>query len=219
MAPARRIGAENSETRALLLDAAQQLMCEEGYAAVTSRRLAGRAGLKPQLVHYYFRTMDDLFLALFQRVADAFLRRQEMPLDSRRPLKAIWDISNTAADAVLYIEFMALANHRKALRAAIAEFGDSYRRRQAERIGAILTANGVDIGTWEPIMLATLMETVSRCLGFEALLGMTVGRDETLATVHRTIDRLEGAPVQERKPRKAIGRRATELPSKRRAMR
>ena len=55
----RRIGSEDSKTRSALLDAAQALMLEEGYAAVTSRRVAARADLKPQLVHYYFRTMDE----------------------------------------------------------------------------------------------------------------------------------------------------------------
>ena len=44
--------------------------CEEGYAAVTSRRVADAAGLKPQLVHYYFRTMEDLFLEVFRRRAE-----------------------------------------------------------------------------------------------------------------------------------------------------
>ena len=50
-------------------------MLEEGYAAVTSRRVAAQAGLKPQLVHYYFRTMDDLFLAAYRRRADQGLER------------------------------------------------------------------------------------------------------------------------------------------------
>ena len=34
----RRFGLENSQSRATLLDAAEQLMREEGYAAVTSDR-------------------------------------------------------------------------------------------------------------------------------------------------------------------------------------
>ncbi len=34
-------------TRSLLLDAAEALMIEEGYVAVTSRRVAEQAGLKP----------------------------------------------------------------------------------------------------------------------------------------------------------------------------
>ena len=60
----------DSKTRAQLVDAAEQLLFEEGYAAVTSRRVGAKAGLKPQLVHYYFRTMDDLFVEIFRRRAD-----------------------------------------------------------------------------------------------------------------------------------------------------
>ncbi len=74
MPSGRRIGAPDAKNRGVLLDAAEQLMLEEGYAAVTSRRLADRAGLKPQLVHYYFRTMDDLFLAVFRRRAEQGLK-------------------------------------------------------------------------------------------------------------------------------------------------
>ena len=69
MASARRIGAPDAKNRVVLLDAAEQLLLEEGYAAVTSRRVAERAGLKPQLVHYYFRAMDDMFIEVFRRRA------------------------------------------------------------------------------------------------------------------------------------------------------
>src|SRR5437763_9767850 len=86
MASARRIGAPDAKNRGVLLDAAEQLMLEEGYAAVTSRRLAEKAALKPQLVHYYFRTMDDLFLAAFRRRAEQGLEVQARALQSRQPL-------------------------------------------------------------------------------------------------------------------------------------
>ena len=67
---ARRIGAENSVTRALILEAAEALIRDQGYAAVSTRKVAAKAGLKPSLVHYYFPTTDDLFLAVFRRGAD-----------------------------------------------------------------------------------------------------------------------------------------------------
>ena len=38
-------------------------MIDEGYAAVSTRRVAAKAGLTPPLVHYYFPTTDDLLLA------------------------------------------------------------------------------------------------------------------------------------------------------------
>ena len=45
MASPRRIGAPDAKNRTVLLDAAESLMLEEGYAAVTSRRVAAQAGL------------------------------------------------------------------------------------------------------------------------------------------------------------------------------
>ncbi len=73
----RRLGTETSETRATLLDATEQLMLDSGYAAVSSRRVAAVAGVRPALVHYYFRTMDDLFLAAFQRRAEQAFADQQ----------------------------------------------------------------------------------------------------------------------------------------------
>ena len=93
MATTRRLGAEDSSTRLALLDAARALLLEEGYAAVTSRKVAARAGLKPQLVHYYFRTMDDLFLAAFRRRAEQALAHQQRALRSPQPLWSLWEVS------------------------------------------------------------------------------------------------------------------------------
>jgi AcrR family transcriptional regulator len=101
----RRIGAEDSATRRMLLDAATRLMIEEGYAAVTSRKVAARAGLKPALVHYYFRTMDDLFVALVRRGARQNLARYAGALASPRPLRALWKLSSDPAGVTLTTEF------------------------------------------------------------------------------------------------------------------
>ena len=95
MASDRRIGGPDAKNRGVLLDAAEQLMLEDGYAAVTSRRVAERAGLKPQLVHYYFRTMDELFLEVFRRRAKQGLDAQAQALESAQPLWALWDSAPT----------------------------------------------------------------------------------------------------------------------------
>ena len=49
----RRFGPENSATRTLLLDATERLMLEEGYAAVTTRRVAKEVGLTPELAELF----------------------------------------------------------------------------------------------------------------------------------------------------------------------
>src|SRR5689334_23494975 len=89
----RRVGAPDSKTRAQLLDAAEQLLLDEGYAAVTSRRVAAKAGLKPQLVHYYFRTMDDLYVEVFRRRAEANLARLERAIAADGSLHSLWRIN------------------------------------------------------------------------------------------------------------------------------
>ena len=87
----RRRPHDDSATRTALLDAAEALMLEEGYAAVSSRRIASKAGL-PNAIHYYFETMDDLFIELFRRGAARSLARQEEVLASPQPLWAFWDL-------------------------------------------------------------------------------------------------------------------------------
>ena len=82
-------------------------MLEEGYAAVTSRRIASRAGV-PNAIHYYFDTMDNLFIELFRRGATRSLARQEAVLASPQPLWAFWDLLMDRSNGDLNTEFIAL---------------------------------------------------------------------------------------------------------------
>src|SRR5918912_3213202 len=69
----RRPGAP--DTRATILDAARALFAERGFAGTTIRGVASAAGVDAALVHHYFGTKDDLFLAAM-----------ELPVDPRRVL-------------------------------------------------------------------------------------------------------------------------------------
>lgn len=194
MASPRRIGAEDSETRAALLDAAQQLMLDEGYAAVTSRRVAAQAGLKPQLVHYYFRTMDDLFLALFRRGAERNVERQARALAAPRPLHALWEFASEPRGTTLMMEFAALANHRKAIRDEIAAYAERFRDAQTAALASALDTGGIGADDLPPVALIVLMTGISQVLVMEDALGMTRGHEETLALVDRYLDRIEDPP-------------------------
>src|ERR1044071_8381096 len=87
-----RIGRE--ATRDALIKATAQVMLEEGYAAASSRRVAAKAGGKPALVHYYFPSMDDLFLAVLREGAETNLYRQREALAGDAPLHALWKLNN-----------------------------------------------------------------------------------------------------------------------------
>src|ERR1700759_3892723 len=170
MTSARRIGAPDAKNRGVLLDAAEQLMLEEGYAAVTSRRVAEKAALKPQLVHYYFRTMDDLFLAAFRRRAEEGLEAQARVLQARQPLWALWRFSTDPAATAITIEFIALANHRKALRAEIAYSAERFRQDQPKPRSTMPDRDGAAPAEFPPLVWAVLMTSVSRVVGIERAL-------------------------------------------------
>src|SRR5271165_4033536 len=195
MASARRIGAPDAKNRGVLLDAAEQLMLEEGYAAVTSRRVAHKAGLKPQLVHYYFRTMDDLFLAVFRRRAELGLKFQSEILKSPQPLWALWKFHTESPDTALTMEFTALANHRKELRAEIAYYAERFRDEQSKAVASALRRHGTSVDELPPLVAIVLMMGVSQLLVIEQTLGMSAGHAETVAIVERYLRRLEGEPA------------------------
>ena len=148
----RRIGATDSKTRARLVEAAEELLLEEGYAAVTSRRVGARAGLKPQLVHYYFRTMDDLFIEVFRRRAEANFTRFERSMAAHPSLRTLWRLNADLRGAAFSVEFVALANHRKAIRAEIARYAERFRTAQLEALTAALEAHGITPDQLPPIV-------------------------------------------------------------------
>jgi AcrR family transcriptional regulator len=174
----RRIGAVDSKTRAQLLDAAEALLLDEGYAAVTSRRVATEAGLKPQLVHY-FRTMDDLFLEVFRRRADDNVARMERAIATDGSLRELWRLNADPRGARFNIEFVALANHRKAIRTEIARYAERFRAVQLDAVTSALTAIGVTDETLPPIV------------ALEEALGMTAGHDTTRSFIEQAIARVE----------------------------
>ncbi len=187
----RRIGAADSKTRAQLLDAAEQLLLEEGYAAVTSRRVGAKAGLKPQLVHYYFRTMDDLFIEVFRRRADENLAHFERTVSSHNSLRTLWHLNADPRGAAFMTEFVALANHRKTIRTEIARYAERSRAAQLVALTAALDADGIKPDQLPPIVALLLMTGLSQVLSLERVLGVTAGHDDTVLFVQRAIDLLE----------------------------
>ncbi|MCV7228984.1 TetR/AcrR family transcriptional regulator [Mycolicibacterium komossense] len=192
MTAPRRLGAPDAKNRTVLLDAAEQLMRDEGYAAVTSRRVAEQAGLKPQLVHYYFRTMDDLFLEMFRRGAEAMLQHHQRALKARQPLWALWELTTDAAGTAMTMEFVALSNHRKALRTEIARYAEMFRVEQIKTLTSAIERYDVDFDEFPPTVLMVLMTGATQVLVQEQMLGMTTGHEETAQFAEKWLTILEG---------------------------
>ena len=200
MATPRRMGTETSETRFLLLDMTERVMLEDGYAAVSSRRIAKEAGVTAALVHYYFGTLDDLFLAVLRRRAEQQLERQQRLLSSPQPLRVLWTLSSEPAGTALLMEFMALSNHRKVIRVELAGYAEQYRKSQLEALRGPLEEAGFDTTDIPPVTVLVLVAGLSPAIVMEKAIGMKTGHAETVALVERLLKRYEGPAKPRRVP-------------------
>jgi AcrR family transcriptional regulator len=192
MAPARRSPVDDSTTRTALLDAAAALMLEEGYAAVTSRRLAQRAGVNNGLVSYYFGTMDALFIELFRRGAERSLARLKEALASPQPLWQVWELTHDYTGNALTMEFIALANHLKPIKAEIADYSKTFRTLQLEALSGVIKDYGVDPERWPAASLILAIAASARFLHIEDAFDVHIGHAELVAVIEREIAALEG---------------------------
>jgi AcrR family transcriptional regulator len=196
--PARRGNAGDPGTRNALLDAAQQLMLDEGYAAVTTRRVAAAADLNSAMVFYYFDSLDGLFIALFRRGAERSFERLQDALSSDQPLWGFWDLIHDRAGSALTMEFIALANHRKAIRAEIADYSRKFRRAQLDTLAKVLEDYGVDPDEWPASSVIVILSGISRFLLIEEAFDVEIGHAETLQKVEEQIRSLEGPRAGQR---------------------
>ena len=75
--PSRSDG-ESADRRAAILVAARESFAAQGFRGTTIRGVARAAGVDPALVHHYFGSKDDLFLAAL-----------EVPIDPREVLPTL----------------------------------------------------------------------------------------------------------------------------------
>ena len=201
MASIRPEDTEEIDARTALLDAVERLMLSEGYAAVTSRRVAAEAGVNAGLVYYYFGPMDNLFVEVFRRSAARMLGRQAEALASEQPLWALWDLIRDQTNTALNLEFLALGNHRKAVMDEMKEFSVRFRRLQFDGLAKVLVKHGINTELWPPEAVMLFMDGVARFMLEERTYDLNLGHDQAVSVIERLIGEVEG--------RRRTGRRRT----------
>lgn len=191
MAVNRRFGDRNAESYGLLVEAAEGVLRDEGYYHLTARKVADRADVTPQLLYYYFRTMDDLTLAVHEKITQNRLQRFEEAIASATPLRALWALNSDPAGAIIAAELTALANHRPKIRAQIVRAAGEFRSTQIAAVASIFEGLGVDQSLYPPATVVTIASAFARTLVTDANLGIPGGYDEALKTVERVLQMLE----------------------------
>jgi len=167
MTSTRRMGSVDSAKAESMLDAAEVILRDEGYAALTSRRVAEYLDVKQRLVYYYFRTMDDLILATLKRLSSRELDRLKAASSSDRPLHEIWNVCINTVDARIVSELMALANHTEGMRSEVISFVEKSRSLQVAALKRALATTNTEKFNVNPEALAIIGSSLVLTLNAE----------------------------------------------------
>jgi AcrR family transcriptional regulator len=168
-------------TRSQILDAAEAILSADGYAAVTSRAIAEKANLKSRLVHYYFGTMDDLFLAVIRRIEDRYFAATLQKMTSGFAAQDLLEGIMSNVDTRVMQELSALALRRDDVRDEVARVLDRARQMDIAMMEKLSKDLRLEKSGLSPTVLALLMAGAIRVLTEETAIGVTRGHDELLA--------------------------------------
>lgn len=82
-----------SNTASKIIEAARDCLLADGYAAMSTRKVADKAGVPLSQIHYHFGSKDDLILGLLRAENEGLLERQAQMYGEDLPLSKQWEIA------------------------------------------------------------------------------------------------------------------------------
>ena len=82
-----------ADTRARILAAARARLLADGYANLSTRRVADSAGVPLSQIHYHFGSKLQLILAVLAAENERLLERQRAMFDTPEPLWVRWELA------------------------------------------------------------------------------------------------------------------------------
>ena len=161
-----------------LLDAAERLLVDVGYAGITTRKLAEEAGVNHGLVHYYFGSNERLLVRALERFTDGLIERQRQLYASDEPFVEKWRtamrylVSEDATYEKIWLELQALGWNDPGLRERLARVNAEWRAVLAEAFAAPHRELGIEM----PLeALVALVMTFNQGMIVERLGGIDTG--------------------------------------------
>lgn len=186
MASNRRRAPVDSKMRARLIATAEDIICEQGHGALTSRTLAERLSLKRQILHYYFESMEELLVLLVRSAASKGLAALQQTAAAEDPLRAIWELSSNPRRAILSLELAALAARNPAVREEVRKSAERLRAEQTRILVKHIAALGLE-PLIDPEFATFIISAMSQTLVQEDLVGITAAHAKVRETVDRAL--------------------------------
>lgn len=177
-----------------MIGAAAQLVTEHGWDAVTTRQIAERAGVNQGLIHYHFRSKDDLLHAAFaaalrETFAEpgvALARATNLADAAAAVIRGLEPGEEAEPLALFSVEAMARAARDERIRHSMAEVLAEFRQQVAARIAAG-QRRGELPASLDPVGTATVLGALFDGLGLHVLIDPSVDVERTAAAVAQLI--------------------------------
>ena len=190
-----------------LLDAAEQLLLEIGYSAITVRKVAERAGVNHGLVHYYFGSMEDLLLRVVERFTEALIERQKAMYAAGTPFIDKWrqamrflDEDADSGYHKVWFEMQAIGWNDAAVRDRLQRVHQQWVDVVTPAFEVGLAELGVDRRRFPTKAVVSLVITFNQGIMLERLSGVDSGHRDLLRMVDRMLERLWEAQTDESSP-------------------
>ena len=171
---------------------------EVGHAGISTRRLAAEAGANQGLVHYYFGSIDELFVQVLERFTDRLVARQREMYSSDAPFiekwRAAWRFQEADLDAgysKIWMELQAMSWNNPALRPRVARVNAEWRAVLREAFERAAAEFGADEDEFPIEALLALMMTFGQGYALERLEGIDEGHRELLDWIERRLETLD----------------------------
>src|SRR4051794_18914710 len=170
-----------------LFDAAERLLIEDGYAGLTTRRVAAEAGVNHGLVHYYFGSMEELLLQVLERFTARMVERQAAMYEADVPFLEKWRIAMRWLEEdvqggypKVWWELQAMAWNHREMRERLVRVDEEWRRLLRTHFGSALAEYGVDF----PLeAVVALVVAFNKGMQIEQLSGIEAGHRELLGWI------------------------------------
>jgi AcrR family transcriptional regulator len=196
-----RVGVSVSrhETEQAFLDAAERLLVRDGYAMLTTRKLATEAGANHGLVHYYFGSMEELMMRVLERATERILMRQRaMYADPSLQFIEKWrkamnfiDHDLAAGYPKIWFELQAMAWNRPEFQERLRHVIEQWDAVLTGAIEGALKAYHVDRRKFPAEAMSTLVRTFNLGLLAERLVGVDTGHESLLRMIDNLLQRLQ----------------------------
>lgn len=180
---------------AALLDAAERLLVKDGYARISTRRVAQEAGVNHGLVHYYFGSMEELLVQVLERFTAGLVERQRAMYEAEGPFLEKWrtawrfhEQDLATGYPKLWCELQAMAWNEPPLRDRLVAVNAAWRAVLAEAFEAARAELAIELPPTDALVALVMMFAQGAQL--ERLLGIDAGHHALLAWIDAW---LEGA--------------------------